>query len=140
LPALLAQLFLAKGRCSLKTQQAKLLFVPYLICLCAIVFTPVDPKSAGLFGFIQISGLTERFLNLFLLMPLAILTKISYSRLSFRTIMIICISTSAGIELIQLMIPGRISDPIDVITNSVGALLALMAMWKRTMKPPTHEN
>jgi VanZ family protein len=54
--------------------------------------------------------------------------------------MIICISTSAGIELIQLMIPGRISDPIDVITNSVGALLALMAMWKRTMKPPTHEN
>ena len=73
-------------------------------------------------------------------MPLAILTKISFSRLSFRTIMIICISTSAGIELIQLMIPGRISDPIDVITNSVGALLALMALWKRTMKPTTHGN
>jgi glycopeptide antibiotics resistance protein len=73
-------------------------------------------------------------------MPLAVLTKISYSQLSFKTILIICISTSAGIELIQLMIPGRISDPIDVITNSVGALLALMAMWKRTMKPPTHEN
>ena len=54
--------------------------------------------------------------------------------------MIICISTSAGIELIQLMIPGRISDPIDVITNSVGAFLALMAMSKRTMKPPPHEN
>ena len=54
--------------------------------------------------------------------------------------MIICISTSAGIELIQLMIPGRISDPIDVITNSVGALLALMALWKRTMKPTTHGN
>jgi glycopeptide antibiotics resistance protein len=116
------------------------LFVPYLICLCAIVFTPVDPNSAGLFGFIQITGLTERFLNLFLLMPLAILTKIGYKQLSFKTILIICIATSAGIELIQLTIPGRVSDPIDVLTNSLGALLALMGIWKLTMKPSTHED
>jgi glycopeptide antibiotics resistance protein len=133
-------LSLAKGRCNLKTQAAKLLFVPYLICLCAIVFTPVDPNSAGIFGFIQITGLIERFLNLFLLMPLAILTKISYKQLSFRTILIICIATSAGIELIQLTIPGRISDPIDVLTNSLGALLALTGIWKLTMKPTTHED
>jgi len=104
------------------------LFVPYLICLCAIVFTPIDPNSDGLFGFIQITGLTERFLNLFLLMPLAILTKICYSQLSFRTVLIICISTSAGIELIQLLIPGRVSDPIDVITNGLGAILTLIYM------------
>jgi glycopeptide antibiotics resistance protein len=123
-----------------KTQQAKLLFLPYLICLCLIVFTPVDPNSAGLFGFIQVTGLTERFLNLFLLVPLAVLTKISYSQLSFKTILIICISTSAGIELIQLMIPGRVSDPIDVITNGLGALIALMGIWKLTMKPTTHED
>jgi glycopeptide antibiotics resistance protein len=81
-----------------------------------------------MFGFIQITGLIERFLNLFLLMPLAILTKISYSQVSFRTIMIICISTSAGIELIQLTIPGRFSDPIDVLTNSLGALFALAGL------------
>ena len=124
----------------MKTQQAKLLFLPYLICLCLIVFTPVDPNSAGLFGFIQVTGLTERFLNLFLLVPLAVLTKISYSQLSFKTILIICISTSAGIELIQLMIPGRVSDPIDVITNGLGALIALMGIWKLTMKPTTHED
>jgi glycopeptide antibiotics resistance protein len=73
-------------------------------------------------------------------MPLAVLTKISYSQLSFKTILIICISTSAGIELIQLMIPGRVSDPIDVITNGLGALIALMGIWKLTMKPTTHED
>jgi glycopeptide antibiotics resistance protein len=85
-----------------------------------------------MFGFIQITGLTERFLNLYLLMPLAVLTKISYNQLSFRTILIICIATSTGIELIQLMVPGRVSDPIDVLTNSLGALIALMGIWKLT--------
>jgi len=121
-------------------QQAKLLFLPYLICLSAIVFTPVDPSSAGLFGFIQITGLTERFLNLFLLMPLAILAKISYNQLSFRTILIICIATSAGIELIQLMIPGRISDPIDVLTNSLGALFAAAGFKKFISQSTEKEN
>jgi glycopeptide antibiotics resistance protein len=116
------------------------MFVPYLICLCTIVFTPVDPNSAGLFGFIQITGLTERFLNLFLLMPLAVLTKISYSQLSFKTILIICISTSAGIELIQLLIPGRVSDPIDVITNGLGALFAAAGFKKFISQSTEKEN
>jgi glycopeptide antibiotics resistance protein len=91
-----------------------------------------------MFGFIQITGLTERFLNLYLLMPLAVLTKISYNQLSFRTILIICISTSAGIELIQLLIPGRISDPIDVLTNSLGALFAVVG-FKRFISQSTEK-
>jgi glycopeptide antibiotics resistance protein len=91
-----------------------------------------------MFGFIQITGLTERFLNLYLLMPLAVLTKISYNQLSFRTILIICISTSAGIELIQLLIPGRISDSIDVLTNSLGALFAVVG-FKRFISQSTEK-
>ena len=93
-----------------------------------------------MFGFIQISGLTERFLNLFLLMPLAILTKISYNQLSFRTILFICIATSAGIEIIQLTIPGRISDPIDVLTNSIGALFAVAGFKKFISQSTEKEN
>lgn len=99
-----------------------------MISLGAIVFTPVDPNSEGLFGFIQISGVTERFLNLFLLMPLVVLTRISFPQLSFRTVMLACMLTSSGIEIIQLVIPGRVSDPVDVFANSLGAFLALNAM------------
>jgi glycopeptide antibiotics resistance protein len=103
-----------------------------LISLGAIVFTPVNPNSDGLFGFIQISGVTERFLNLFLLMPLAVLTRISFPQLSFRTVLLICVSTSSVIEIVQLLIPGRVSDFVDVFTNSFGALCALIGL-KRLM-------
>jgi glycopeptide antibiotics resistance protein len=73
-------------------------------------------------------------------MPLAILTKICYGQLSFRTVLIICISTSAGIELIQLLIPGRISDPIDVITNSLGALFAVAGSKRFISQSTEKEN
>jgi glycopeptide antibiotics resistance protein len=97
------------------------LFALYLISLGVIVFTPTEPNSDGIFGFIQISELTERFLNLFLLVPLGILTKISYNQLSLKTIVIICTCTSAGIEVIQSLIPGRVSEFVDVLINSFGA-------------------
>lgn len=42
--------------------------------------------------------------------------------------MIICISTSAGIELIQLMIPGRVSDLVDVFANSLGVACGLLVL------------
>jgi glycopeptide antibiotics resistance protein len=103
-----------------------------LIALGAIVFTPVNPDSNGIFGFIQISGVAERVLNLFLLIPLAIFTRICYSQLSFKAIFIICICSSAVIEIIQIAIPGRVSDLVDVFTNSFGALCALIGL-KRLM-------
>jgi VanZ family protein len=42
--------------------------------------------------------------------------------------MLACMLTSSGIEIIQLVIPGRVSDPVDVFANSLGAFLALNAM------------
>jgi glycopeptide antibiotics resistance protein len=109
-----------------------------LISLGAIVFTPVDPNSDGLFGFIQISGVTERFLNLFLLVPLAVFTRISLPQLSFRTVLLICVSTSTAIEIVQLLIPGRVSDVVDVFTNSMGAFLGLALMSCIAKAPSTH--
>jgi VanZ family protein len=114
------------------------LFALYLISLGAIVFTPVDPNSDGLFGFIQISGFTERFLNLFLLLPLAIFIRIFFPQISFRTVLLACMLTSSGIEIIQLFIPGRVSDLVDVLANSFGAFLGLAAMSKVVKIPSTH--
>jgi glycopeptide antibiotics resistance protein len=109
-----------------------------LIALGAIVFTPVDPNSNGIFGFIQVSGVAERFLNLFLLMPLAVLTRICYSQLSLKAILVICICSSAGIEIIQIAIPGRVSDLVDVAANSSGALLALAGIRRVVRHISTH--
>jgi len=109
-----------------------------LISLGAIVFTPVDPNSDGLFGFIQISGVTERFLNLFLLVPLAVFTRVSFPQLSFRTVLLICVSTSSVIEIVQLLIPGGVSDFVDVFANSLGAFLGLALMSRIAKFPSTH--
>jgi glycopeptide antibiotics resistance protein len=58
-----------------------------------------------------------------------------YLRISPRTIFAICLLTSLAIELIQLRIPGRVNDPIDVLMNTFGALLALIyANWKEKAK------
>ena len=98
-----------------------------MITLAAVVFTPIDPDSNGIFGFVNITGFAERILNLFLLAPLAIFLKIFYTKSSLTKISIECMLTSVGIELIQLMIPGRVSDPVDVFTNGDGALCAGVA-------------
>ena len=117
---------MAKGRCSLKIFQSKVLFTVYLIALGWVVLTPANPNSNGIFGFIQISGILERFLNLFLLVPMTIFLMKIFPKKSPRAIFAVCLLTSLTIELIQLRIPGRVSDPIDVLTNSTGAASTLM--------------
>ena len=51
---------------------------------------------------------------------------ILFLKISLKAAFAICLLTSLGIELIQLGIPGRVSDPTDVLTNSVGAAFALI--------------
>ena len=71
-------------------------------------------------------------------MPLGILTKISYNQFSLRIIVIICTCTSAGIEVIQLIIPGRVSDLVDVFANSLGVACGLLVFRRFTQKRSTH--
>jgi glycopeptide antibiotics resistance protein len=61
-------------------------------------------------------------------MPLAVFTRISFPQLSFRTVLLACMLTSSGIEIIQLVIPGRVSDLVDVLANSLGAYCALVGI------------
>ena len=109
------------------------MFATYLIALGLVVFTPVNSNSDGIFGFIHISGALEKFLNLFLLVPMAIFLWILYLRRSPMSIFAICLLTSLGIELIQLMIPGRVTDPLDVFTNITGVACALIAFKRPSL-------
>lgn len=114
------------------------MFAMYLFVLCTIVFSPIETNSAGIFRFIHITGLTERFLNLFLLVPLAVFARVYFRQQSLRTIFVICLATSVSIELVQLLIPGRVSDPIDVIMNSAGALCVLIGIEHLVRLSQTH--
>ena len=102
------------------------MFAVYLVSLGWVVFTPVASNSNGLFGFIQISGALERFLNLFLLVPMAIFMLKIYPKKSPKTIFAICLLTSLVIELVQIRIPGRVSDPVDLVINSAGVACTLI--------------
>jgi glycopeptide antibiotics resistance protein len=104
------------------------LFTIYLIALATIVFTPTDPTSESLLGFISITGFPERFLNLFLLTPIAIYFATGAKVRSHKSISVGCILLSATIEFTQLFIPGRISDWADLILNSLGVVVALVAI------------
>ena len=104
------------------------LFTLYLIALATIVFTPTDPTSGSLLGFILITGFPERFLNLFLLTPIAIYFATGARVRSPKSISVGCILLSAAIEFTQLFIPGRVSDWADLILNSLGVVVALVAI------------
>ena len=60
---------------------------------------------------------------------MAIFSLMIFPRRSPRTIFAICLLISLGIELAQVRIPGRVSDPIDVFTNSAGVVCA--SIWAK---------
>jgi glycopeptide antibiotics resistance protein len=101
----------------------------YLVALISIVWTPVSSDSGALLGLFRIEGPIERILNLFLLVPLPTLLIRNFSSLSKFLLLIGGPFVSITIETVQNFIPGRVSDPIDIVLNSLGymALVALQA-------------
>jgi glycopeptide antibiotics resistance protein len=93
--------------------------------LLITVLTPSDGINGKLFGILKIEGMLERILNIFLLIPLAILITYSFSRILKRQTWLLGAVVSITIEISQKFIPGRISDPIDVAMNSLGYLATL---------------
>ena len=89
------------------------------------VLTPSDGIKGKLFGILRIEGMLERILNIFLLIPLAILIAYSFSRIPKWQKWIFGPVVSISIEISQKFIPGRISDLIDVGMNSLGYLATL---------------
>ena len=118
------------------------LFLISYICL-ALLFTlfprPVllstDPSEIELF-FQTHTGLFYQVLyaksekvaigNYLLLTIPALLVKIRFAKSNSVLILALFFIISLLIELIQLVIPGRVSDPIDLFSNTISAVIGLL--------------
>jgi glycopeptide antibiotics resistance protein len=117
-----------------------LLFATY-ICL-ALVFTlyprPIllstDPSEielfllthTGLFYKVLYADATLVMIGNYLLLTLpALIVRIRFPQIKSKSIVIFFFALSLFIELLQRLIPGRVSDLVDLFSNTVSALLGL---------------
>jgi glycopeptide antibiotics resistance protein len=80
--------------------------------------------------------------NIAMFVPLGLLFVLVLGRRRWWLAMLIGIALTVTIELSQLGIPGRVSDPRDVLANSLGAMLGvivalLVTIPRRGSRPTT---
>ena len=71
--------------------------------------------------------------NYLLLFPFALLISWVFSKWSFVTRFFCSVLISGFIEISQIWIPGRVSDPVDFLSNVLGAAIGLLVYetWLR---------
>jgi glycopeptide antibiotics resistance protein len=105
----------------------------YLLFLFLIVWSPVSEESEAILGIFRFGGIFEKILNLLLLLPLPFLIMRSFNTIPLRFLVFCGPSLSILIEVVQKLIPGRVSDPLDFTLNSIGYLLCLFSL-RRTKR------
>lgn len=113
----------------------RLLLCAYLVALGWIVFAPASDASqvtgivatlarfaagSGLLTFAQAYTLLEFLANVALFVPFGVLWPFAASRLRPMAVVALGLATSAGIELVQLLLPSRVPSLWDVIANTLG--------------------
>jgi glycopeptide antibiotics resistance protein len=63
--------------------------------------------------------------NLFMLTPFVYLAKLVFPQVKLIKFFLFGVFISLAIELSQIFIPGRVSDPVDFLANSVSVLLGI---------------
>ena len=63
--------------------------------------------------------------NLFMLTPFVYLAKLVFPQVKLIRLFLFGVVLSLVIEFSQLFIPGRVSDPVDFLANSVSVLLGI---------------
>ena len=69
--------------------------------------------------------------NYFMLTPFLVISHLVFRKTSLFKLFLMGIGVSALIEIAQILIPGRVSDPVDFISNSASLVcgLALVKIW-----------
>lgn len=131
------------------TRWARVLLGAFLVALCLVVLLPsADHAALGLAAriarYIADWGLpysaafavVEFVSNIVLFVPLGLLMPVAIGSFSGRvlvaTVAMGC-AVSLGIELLQRNIPGRVSDPRDLLSNTPGTLAGVLVIfaWAR---------
>jgi glycopeptide antibiotics resistance protein len=63
--------------------------------------------------------------NLFMLTPFVYLAKLVFPKVKLLILFLSGVFISLTIELSQVFIPGRVSDPVDFLANSASVLLGI---------------
>lgn len=74
--------------------------------------------------------------NLFMLTPFVYLAKLVFPQIKLIKLFLCGVVLSLTIELSQIFIPGRVSDPIDFLANSAGMLLGIFLVRLLLPKQP----
>ncbi len=74
--------------------------------------------------------------NLFMLTPFVYLAKLVFPQVKLIKLFLFGVFISLAIEFSQLFIPGRVSDPVDFLANSVSVLLGIFLVRLLLPKQP----
>ena len=74
--------------------------------------------------------------NLFMLTPFVYLAKLVFPKVKLIKLFLLGVFLSLAIELSQVFIPGRVSDPLDFLANSVSVLLGIFLVRLLLPKQP----
>jgi len=74
--------------------------------------------------------------NLFMLTPFVYLAKLVFPKVKLLKLFLYGVVLSLVIEFSQLFIPGRVSDPVDFLANSVSVLLGIFLVRLLLPKQP----
>ncbi len=74
--------------------------------------------------------------NLFMLTPFVYLAKLVFPQVKLIKLFLFGVLISLAIEFSQLFIPGRVSDPVDFLANSVSVLLGVFLVRLLLPKQP----
>lgn len=81
---------------------------------------------------LYIDGFPELLGNFVMLIPIALLLSKIFPTLKALPILLVCLTITISIEFLQIYIPGRVSDVRDVVTNFLGAAIAVGLIHLKT--------
>lgn len=128
---------------SLRFRLAALAFAIYLISLFLFTFFPRPILESGnpaeIAEFLQShANFFYKILyadtnsvargNFFMLTPFIVMAHLVWPRIALLKLFLAGVAVSALIELVQLVIPGRVSDPVDFISNTASLVWGLLAI------------
>jgi VanZ family protein len=105
-------------------------------------FTPttatIEPTtsaaSQAAHNLLYISGYQEILGNFAMLIPVVLLIRKISPAMKSQSTLLICLFATIFIELLQIYIPGRVSDVRDVVLNAGGASTAMVFLEIRTRR------